>query len=210
MMHVNRLNDIVFNILQVIAPNEEISTVNDNYWLLRAEPVPQDQEQDNQAARDRIIHVCHISTNNGTNKAESAGNNSPTSQSAPTNDAAGGGFIGTAPATTAATVNVFGDPFLFKITAQETVGAVKARIQEKLGIAAADFEQWKFAFVPVHAQLEYLADDDVLAEKFAAAEGHHGVGQDVNYLGLEHEDKGPKRPAGARHTTYERAVKIYS
>lgn len=198
----------------MIAPNEEISSVNDNYWLLRAEPVPQDQEIESLAEDDRIIHVCHINTHSThSTKAESAGNNSPTSQSGPNNDAASGGnggFIGTALATIAATVNVFGDPFLLRIGAQETVGAVKSRIQQKLGVAAADFEHWKLAFVPVHAQLVYVADHEVLAERFAAAEGHHSVGQDVHYLGLEHEDKGPRRPAGASRHTYERAVKIYS
>lgn len=195
----------------MIEPKEEISSVNDSYWLLRAEPIPQDQEAEALTDGDRIINVCHISTNS--TKAESAGNNSPTSQSGPNNDAASGGnggFISTAPASTAATVNVFGDPFLLRVGAQETVGAIKSRIQEKLGVAAADFEHWKFAFVPVHAQLGYLADDEVLAARFAAAEGHHSVGQDVNYLGLEHEDKGPRRPAGSTRHTYERAVKIYS
>eukprot|EP00878_Enallax_costatus_P018081 GHUV01019023.1.p1 GENE.GHUV01019023.1~~GHUV01019023.1.p1 ORF type:complete len:230 (+),score=52.09 GHUV01019023.1:349-1038(+) len=194
---------------QVIAPTEEISSVNDSYWLLRAEPIPLDQDESSFSEGDRLIHVCHISTNN--TKAESAGNNSPTHQSGPNNDAAGGGgFITTAPATTAATVTVFGDPFLLRIGPQETVGAVRSRVQGKLGVAAADFEHWRLAFVPVHAQLEYLSDEEVLAERFAAAEGHHGVGQDVNYLGLEHEDKGPKRPVGATRHTYERAVKIYS
>lgn len=194
---------------QVIGDTEEISSVNDSYWLLRAEPVPLDQDEGSFAEGDRIIHVCHISTNN--TKTESAGNNSPTHQPGLNNDAAGGGgFITSAPATTAATVTVFGDPLLLRIGPQESVGAVRRRIQEKLGVAAADFEHWKFAFVPVHAQLAYLTDDEVLAERFAAAEGHHGVGQDVNYLGLEHEDKGPRRPAGAARHTYERAVKIYS
>lgn len=73
----------------------------------------------------------------------------------------------------------------------------------------ADFEAWKAAFVSIRAAPEYLADDEVLAARFAAAEGHHASAES-NYLGLEHEDKGPRRPASTNRYTYERPVKIYN
>jgi hypothetical protein len=53
------------------------------------------------------------------------------------------------------------------------------------------------------------ADDAVLSSLFQAG---HGVAAEADYLALEHEDKGGRRPAASanRHSSYERAVKIYN
>jgi hypothetical protein len=86
---------------------------------------------------------------------------------------------------------------------------VKARIRDKLGVAAADFESWRSAFVSIRAAPAYLADEEVLAARFAAA---GAAVTESNYLGLEHEDKGPKRPPtnSSTRSNYERPVKIYN
>jgi hypothetical protein len=49
----------------------------------------------------------------------------------------------------------------------------------------------------------------VLSSLFQAG---HGVAAEADYLALEHEDKGGRRPAASanRHSSYERAVKIYN
>jgi hypothetical protein len=87
---------------------------------------------------------------------------------------------------------------------------VKARIQQKLCVAPAEFETWRAAFVSTRAAPEFLGDDEVLASRFAAADSQPAV-SDSNYLGLQHEDKGVRRPASsANRYTYERPVKIYN
>jgi hypothetical protein len=50
----------------------------------------------------------------------------------------------------------FGDPFLLRIGPSETVGEVKRRIQDKLGVAVAEFESWKVAFVSSRGSPQYL------------------------------------------------------
>lgn len=53
----------------------------------------------------------------------------------------------------------FGDPFLLRVGPSETVGQVRARIQEKLGVAAAEFEGWKLAHVSTRTPPHYLAGE---------------------------------------------------
>jgi ubiquitin carboxyl-terminal hydrolase 7 len=50
----------LFNLglLQVFAPNEKIENINDQYWTLRAEEVP--EEEKNLGPFDRLIHVYHF------------------------------------------------------------------------------------------------------------------------------------------------------
>lgn len=86
------------------------------------------------------------------------------------------------------------------------VGPVLCR--EKLGVQQPEFDKWKFAFVSIRAPPEYLSDEDVPAERFAKAAGYQT--SESNYLGLEHEDKGPKRPSGYQRYNCERPVKIYN
>lgn len=101
----------------------------------------------------------------------------------------------------------FGDPFIFRIGSEETAASVRERIRTKLNIPAEEFAKWKLAYVSIRGGAEFLSDEEVPAERFAKAsiESQH-------YLGLGHEDKGPKRPVStARHNSYvERPVKIYN
>jgi ubiquitin carboxyl-terminal hydrolase 7 len=101
----------------------------------------------------------------------------------------------------------FGDPFIFLIGSEETAASVRERIRTKLNVPAEDFAKWKLAYVSIRGGAEFLADDEVPAQRFAKS----GL-ESQHYLGLGHEDKGPKRPAStARHNAYvERPVKIYN
>ena len=59
---------------------------------------------------------------------------------------------------------------------------------------------------------EYLEDLDIVASKFPAKKEHTSYsGLDSCFLGLEHEDKNPRKTAGnsARYG-YEKPIKIYS
>lgn len=52
------------------------------------------------------------------------------------------------------------------------------------------------------------SDGDVLSQCFS---GQQGITAEADYLGLEHEDKGPRRPASSTSRyTYERAIKIHN
>ncbi|KAF6255465.1 hypothetical protein COO60DRAFT_1641474 [Scenedesmus sp. NREL 46B-D3] len=202
-------------IYKVNEPEEEIVNMNENYWLIRAEPVAADEAPPLPPGH-RLIHVYHISSPKPDPAAAAAANNngaalpdgSAAAALATPANSGGGGFVGGSGA--AGSVATFGDPFLLRIAPDETLGQVKARIQQKLGIATADFESWRAAFVSIRAAPEFLDDDEVLASRFAAADSQHAVAES-NYLGLQHEDKGVRRPAAtANRYNYERPVKIYN
>ena len=84
---------------------------------------------------------------------------------------------------------------------------MRERIRTKLNIPAEEFAKWKLAYVSIRGGAEFLSDEELPAERFAKA-----ASESQHYLGLGHEDKGPKRPVStARHTAYvERPVKIYN
>lgn len=151
-------------------PAEEIGNWNENYWVLRVEPVPKDEET--LSEDDTIIRVAHIpapkqqpapstlSTAGNEPAGADAANNASNNGSGGGAAAAGGGLISTGPAVNAPTGAVpFGDPFLLRVGPGETLGEVKGRIQEKLGVAAAEFDSWKFALVSTRAAPHYLAGE---------------------------------------------------
>ncbi|XP_066396753.1 ubiquitin C-terminal hydrolase 12-like isoform X2 [Miscanthus floridulus] len=54
-----RLLEVFYHkIYKVFAPNEKIENINDQYWTLRAEEVPEDEK--NLGPFDRLIHVYHF------------------------------------------------------------------------------------------------------------------------------------------------------
>lgn len=84
-------------------------------------------------------------------------------------------------------------------------------MQAKLAVPDEQLAKWKFAFVTNLRTPEYLEGDDILASRFTWQGGNHGISQDVSYLGLEHEDTGPKQAhrKASTYTAYERPVKIW-
>lgn len=164
----------VFNskVFKVCDPEENIETINDAYWNLRAEVIPEDQLVVKEG--ERLIHVYHFNSDKENPQH----------------------------------ITIFGDPFFLKIREDEKLGEIKQRIQAKLGVADEEFSKWKFAFVSIRYPPEHLTDDDTVAGRFAKA--HSLQTSEPNYLGLEHEDKAPKRATQSYRYNYERPVKIYN
>ncbi|KAG7531294.1 hypothetical protein FFLO_04472 [Filobasidium floriforme] len=81
----------------------------------------------------------------------------------------------------------FGVPFRFVVKNGERFEDTKLRLQARLGIADKDFAKFRFALMQSHhyKQPSPLTDDDVLFD-------HKFMGQDA--LGLDHMDKGPRKP----------------
>mmetsp|Transcript_35695 Transcript_35695/g.79387 ORF Transcript_35695/g.79387 Transcript_35695/m.79387 type:complete len:1131 (+) Transcript_35695:131-3523(+) len=159
-------------IYKICDPGENIEQMNDAYWQLRAEAIPEDQLQEVEGGR--LIHVYHFNQDKEN----------------------------------AAHLTNFGDPFLLLIRDDEPLSDIKHRVQAKLGVADEEFSKWQFAFVSIRSPPEYLTDGDIVGERFAKAQ--HGQASEVNYLGLQHEDKAPRRPNNTYRMTYERPVKIYT
>ena len=84
-------------------------------------------------------------------------------------------------------------------------------MQAKLGVPDEQFAKWKFAFVRDLQKPEYLEDDELLASRFPKQSASQAMSQDTSYLGLEHEDTGPKHGPRKQssYTAYERPVKIW-
>lgn len=160
-------------IYKVFQPTEKIDTIDDRYWTLRVEEIP---EAELSMPNCRLINVYHF----------------------------------TRDATHNTVVHNFGEPFYLKIGETETLAAVKVRIQRKLGVSDEDFAKWQFAFCSL-GRPEYLIDSDVVAHRFSHTRRDWG-GTWEYYLGLEHEDKGVRRPASTNNTryNYEKPVKIWN
>lgn len=58
-----RLVEVFYHkIFKIFSPSEKIDTINDQYWTLRAEVIP--EEEKSLEASDKVIHVCHFSQDN--------------------------------------------------------------------------------------------------------------------------------------------------
>lgn len=101
----------------------------------------------------------------------------------------------------------FGDPFFILVRETDTVADVKQHIRTKLQVSEEEFAKWKVAFISIRQTPEYLSDSELLLPRFAKP--YPGNSLEGNYLGLEHEDKTPRRPH-TYHRYYERPVKIYN
>jgi hypothetical protein len=108
--------------------------MNENYWLIRAEPVAADEAQPLPPGH-RLIHVYHISSPKPDAAAAAAANNNGVAAAAdgaaapaatPANSG-GGGFVSGSGAA-AGSVATFGDPFLMRIAPDETLGQVGGRL----------------------------------------------------------------------------------
>ncbi|KAI3847192.1 hypothetical protein MKX03_033299 [Papaver bracteatum] len=98
---------------------------------------------------------------------------------------------------TPASVENFGEPFLLVIHDGETLDAVKLRIQKKLQVPDEEFAKWKFAYLSLPSQPEYLNDSDKVLNHF---QKRYVYGAWEQYLGLEHSDGYPERAYPASKT----------
>ena len=195
--------------------SKNLNDINDAYWVYRAEEVPEDElefgdsetilqrsddittENDdsfsenitdhNPTTGDLLIHVYHFYRDEGDRGVE--GNDSNAT----------------------ATCHNFGDPFLLKIGANETLGEIKKRAQKKLGIDSKEFVKWKWGFHAI-GRTSPLSDDTIVAPLFGNRKDAFGT--EESYLGMEHPDINPRKTAAAKNRTtqgsgFVHTVKIY-
>ncbi|KAK9986554.1 hypothetical protein SO802_031505 [Lithocarpus litseifolius] len=55
-------------IYKIFPPHEKIENINDQYWTLRAEEIP--EEEKNLGPHDRLIHVCHFTKETAQNQMQ--------------------------------------------------------------------------------------------------------------------------------------------
>ena len=201
-------------IYKVFAPDDTIDDINDAYWVLRAEEVPEDEAPfgDSETTRgdedggvsasraaatesgDALIHVYHFYREGATGVVDD--DESPRAPSAKAS----------------AAVHLFGDPFFMRVARDETLGSVKARARAKLGVDEKTFAEWRWAFHSLGKTSDPLPDSECVAALFAARKDAYGAYE--SYLGAEHEDPSPRKTAAAKRGTNvggfdQRAVKIY-
>ncbi|KAB2028150.1 hypothetical protein ES319_D05G079300v1 [Gossypium barbadense] len=64
-----RLLEVFYNkIYKIFPPNEKIENINDQYWTLRAEEIP--EEEKNLGPNDRLIHVYHFTKETAQNQMQ--------------------------------------------------------------------------------------------------------------------------------------------
>ncbi|XP_047152693.1 ubiquitin C-terminal hydrolase 13-like isoform X1 [Vigna umbellata] len=64
-----RLLEVFYHkIYKVFPPNEKIENINDQYWTLRAEEIP--EEEKNLGSHDRLIHVYHFTKDTAQNQMQ--------------------------------------------------------------------------------------------------------------------------------------------
>ncbi|XP_039139538.1 ubiquitin carboxyl-terminal hydrolase 13-like isoform X1 [Dioscorea cayenensis subsp. rotundata] len=64
-----RLLEVFYHkIYKIFIPSEKIENINDQYWTLRAEEIP--EEEKNLGPQDRLIHVYHFTKDAGPNQAQ--------------------------------------------------------------------------------------------------------------------------------------------
>ncbi len=205
-------------IFKVFAPDDTIDNINDNYWVLRAEEVPEDEapfgdsesvapprranegrdDPNSNESGDALICVYHF-------YRERAGvvisGISAAVAGEQTNEQ------------TKESVHLFGDPFFMRVSRDETLGSVKARARVKLGVAEKAFAEWRWAFHSLGATSEPLADSERVAALFSNTR-KDAYGAYESYLGAEHADPSPRKTAAAKRQANaggfdQRAVKIY-
>ncbi|XP_061955007.1 ubiquitin C-terminal hydrolase 12-like isoform X1 [Populus nigra] len=64
-----RLLEVFYHkIYKIFPPNEKIENINDQYWTLRVEEIP--EEEKNLGPQDRLIHVYHFTKESGQNQMQ--------------------------------------------------------------------------------------------------------------------------------------------
>jgi len=106
--------------------------------------------------------------------------------------------------------STFGSPFLILLVQGDTVGSVKQKIQEKLGVGDKEWEKFRVAFV-IQGKAHYVEEDEktVITKDFRgfSLHGPQQQGQGRPWIGLEHTNKNNKR---SRYNYMEKAIKIYN
>jgi len=104
--------------------------------------------------------------------------------------------------------STFGSPFLIRLKVGETVGEVKARLQERLGVPDKEWEKYRVSFV-ILGKPHYVEEDDktVNTKEFRGMSMLGAPQSGRPWIGLEHSNKANKR---GRYNYLEKAIKIYN
>ncbi|GER45747.1 ubiquitin carboxyl-terminal hydrolase [Striga asiatica] len=180
-----RLLEVFYHKIYKIFPlHEKIENINDQYWTLRAEEIP--EEEKNLGPNDRLIHVYHFTKDSSQNQVVLYHYCFYVYTYLCVHLFFLCSFIIMDPKQQ---VQNFGEPFFLVIHEGETLAEVKARIHKKLQVPDEEFSKWKFAFLSL-GRPEYLEDSDVISSRFQRRDVYGAWEQ---YLGLEHSDTTPKR-----------------
>ncbi|KAI4302249.1 hypothetical protein MLD38_038023 [Melastoma candidum] len=68
---IDRTGVFYHKIYKIFPPTEKIENINDQYWTLRAEEIP--EEEKNTAPDDRLIHVYHFMKDTSQNQVQNFG-----------------------------------------------------------------------------------------------------------------------------------------
>ncbi|CAA6653759.1 unnamed protein product [Spirodela intermedia] len=188
-----RLLEVFYHKIYKIFPaNEKIENINDQYWTLRAEEIP--EEEKNLGPQDRLIHVYHFTKDASQNQTQVQNFGEPF-------------FLVIHEGETLAVV---------KIEFRRSCRFQMKNFQSKFDPSPIDLRiifhpflvQWKFAFLSL-GRPEYLQDTDIVSHRFQRRDIYGAWEQ---YLGLEHPDTAPKRAYTANQSrhTFEKPVKIYN
>lgn len=105
--------------------------------------------------------------------------------------------------------STFGSPFLVLLRQGDTVGSVKQKMQDRLGVADKEWDKYRVAFV-LQGKPHYVDEDDkTINTKEFKGIAVQGQGQQSGrpWIGLEHTNKANKR---SRYNYMEKAIKIYN
>ncbi|XP_058215957.1 ubiquitin C-terminal hydrolase 13-like isoform X1 [Rhododendron vialii] len=131
-----RLLEIFYHKINKIFPiDEKIENINDQFWTLRAEEIPEEEKK--LGPHDRLIHAHHFKVDAAQNQGEPRSSTS---------------------------VQNFGEPFFLVVRDGETLAEVKVRIQKRLQVPDEEFSKWKFAVLSL-VRREYLLDSDIICNR---------------------------------------------
>lgn len=108
-------------------------------------------------------------------------------------------------------VRAFGVPFVMGVSATETAAELLLRVQQRLGIADAEFASWVLYVVPPLSKPLAIADEEVVLDRFGRQQSTDGFSPRATtseFLGLSHATKGPKRVKRPAVRDADRPLKI--
>ncbi|KAG1672785.1 hypothetical protein FOA52_002773 [Chlamydomonas sp. UWO 241] len=180
-----RLVEVINNKLYKVCDKAEaLERIDDGYWNLRAEVVPEDQRGP-MAEGERLVPVAHF------NVEES--------------DTSNGSAHPAHPFT-------FGHPFLMLVRDDEPLSSLRARIKAKLGTSTKEFDKWRFAYMQGgRAPPAYFEEEEAVGVRFKSLGSGNGLAAEA-YIGMQHDEKETAggRRTGYRASTLEKAIKIKS
>ncbi|CAJ1965196.1 unnamed protein product [Sphenostylis stenocarpa] len=182
-----RLLEVFYHkIYKVFPPNEKLENINDQYWTLRAEEIP--EEEKNLGPHDRLIHVYHFNKDTAQNQMQIQNFGEPF-------------FLVIHEGETLSEI---------KVRIQKKLQVPDDEFAKVLPLVQLFDGSLHFLSL---GRPEYLQDSDIVSSRFQRRDVYGAWEQ---YLGLEHTDNAPKRsyavnqePAIDEFIMYEFRIIIY-